>query len=128
MVLLIDDNPQVRLSRRKLLTELGYTVSAPSTERGWLYALTTAALQLIIVDYGRYTETISGADIVRVLRKPGGPREHIPIIGIATDEACAELVAAGADYVLQPSLPAGQCARVIQAALSRTRRPDLVAH
>ncbi|MBI5066982.1 MAG: response regulator [Deltaproteobacteria bacterium] len=119
MVLLIDDDPSVRDRHRRMLASLGYAVSAPTTEHGWLSAFRGSLLELIIVDYGRRAGALTGVDIVRALRQVAGPQRRVPIIGFSCRDSSAALAAAGADFVLEPTLPEEHCALVVRVAMAR---------
>ena len=128
LVLVIDDDPLVRARMTDGLARLGYEVIAPATEAECVDALEMPAPRVIVIDHWLFPETLTGADIVRILRLPGSGHEEVPIIGISSGKSSVELVDAGVDYFLEKPFSAMRCAEVIETLIDRVKDRSLASH
>jgi two-component system KDP operon response regulator KdpE len=128
VVLVIDDEPQIRRVVRHALAEIAGRVIEASTGRDGIDAAAAQRPNLIVLDLG--LPDISGADVCHEIRQ----WSTVPIIVLSarhSDQEKVALLDAGADdYVTKPFNPSELQARVRaqlrRAALTGTQPPSQV--
>lgn len=117
-ILVVDDDPQIRLLVARFLQRHGYQVTSAPDGRAMIEALAHSAIDLIVLDLmlpGR-----SGVELCRDLRATS----HVPIVMLTArseeSDRISGLEGGADDYVTKPFSPRELLAR-IRALLRRTR-------
>ncbi|MFQ5768149.1 MAG: sigma-54-dependent transcriptional regulator, partial [Acidobacteriota bacterium] len=123
-ILVVDDEPQIRLAMRRVLEREGYQVeTAADGAKGW-EAVLKGTFDVVITDV-RMPRLDGGAFLRRIRRDGGGPAV-IVVSAFGTLEQAVCLVRDGADdYLLKPFPPAALAAAV-KGALGRRASPRAV--
>jgi DNA-binding response OmpR family regulator len=104
LVLIADDDPDIRMLVRLRLERSGYSVVAANDGLEALRLATEASPDLAILDVSM--PGLSGVDVIRALRQRQSTLPVILLTGRAGDADVAEAANAGADaYVTKPFSP-----------------------
>jgi DNA-binding NtrC family response regulator len=116
-VLLVDEDRGARETFGRFLLIQGFDVLTAVTSREGLDLARTAEPDVIVLD-DRYSEGLTGRDVLRILRQENSPAVVIMISGFGTAEAGFEAARLGAiDYLTKP-LCAEELAKTIKVALA----------
>jgi two-component system KDP operon response regulator KdpE len=116
-ILVVEDDPQVRLALLRALSERDYATSSAATGMAWLEAAVQERPDLVVVDLG--LPDIHGHEVLRMLRAVSS----VPVIVSTAREDEHEIVRAldaGADDYLVKPFGASQLDARIRAVLRRT--------
>lgn len=99
-ILLVDDEPNIQMAVRPLLTSSGYEVISAITGRGALEAVERQAPDVVVLDLG--LPDMDGVDVCRAIRE----ERSVPVIVLSargSEDAKVRALDAGADdYVTKP--------------------------
>ena len=119
MILIVDDDPQVRATISRALTELGYVVREAADGWAALDVLREESLTLVILDY-----IMPGMDGAEVAREIAAVDPDLPIV-FSTGHAALRALrsAAGEDVpVLQKPFTLAELDALVKERLSERRR------
>ena len=124
VVLIVDDNPSIARSLVSLLSASGFDAQAVNSGAAALsFVSSHAAVALILLDMS--LPDMSGVDVLRTMRVPGGFPHSPPIVMFAgdDDEALRDgLIELGATDVVSKTNPGGLL-RVVAAYVRPTKSP-----
>ena len=119
-ILVIDDEPQMRLAMRRVLEKAGHVVDEAVDGAEGLRALARGRFDGIVTDVRM--PRLDGAAFLEQVRRSGASVAVIVVSAFGTVEQAVKLVRDGADdYLLKPFSPAALC-QALAGALSRRRR------
>jgi DNA-binding response OmpR family regulator len=116
-ILVVEDDPQVRLALVRALNERGYATSSAAGGMAGLEAAVQNRPDLVVIDLG--LPDVDGYEVLRMLRAVSS----VPVIVATAREEEAEIVRAldgGADDYLVKPFGAGQLEARVRAVLRRT--------
>jgi DNA-binding NarL/FixJ family response regulator len=123
-ILIVDDDPSVRVAIAMMLSDAGYITREAETGRDALRAARLSPPALVLLDVN--IPGLCGYEVCRLLREEFG--EHLPIVFVsgertATFDRVAGLLIGANDYVVKPFAEDELLARV-QALLGRRHAPS----
>jgi DNA-binding response OmpR family regulator len=116
-ILVVEDDPQVRMALVRALNERGYATSSAAGGMAGLEAAVQNRPDLVVIDLG--LPDVDGYEVLRMLRAVSS----VPVIVATAREEEAEIVRAldgGADDYLVKPFGAGQLEARVRAVLRRT--------
>ena len=118
-VLIVDDEPAIRLSLRTILTGLGFTVVEAARGEEAVALVRTAQFDVVLLDINM--PGLGGIAVCRLMRKIAPPLPIVMLTVQGTEERKVEALDAGADdYVTKPFQLRELIAR-IRSAVRRNR-------
>src|SRR5215471_7608227 len=118
-ILLIEDDPAIATTLRRVLTDEGYETTSETTGEGGLVAARQGDFDVVITDLK--LPGLSGLQLVRELH-PDHPR--LPVLMMTahgTTETAIEAIQAGAfDYILKP-FEITELLRLVKTAVTASR-------
>ena len=80
-ILLVDDNAEVRLSVKEVLTEIGYVCDAADSGKVALQKLATHSYDAILMDISM--PGMDGFEVAAAVRATVGKNQHVPIVALS---------------------------------------------
>jgi two-component system, NtrC family, nitrogen regulation response regulator NtrX len=117
-IILVDDEPDVRIILQRLLTYFaeGYELVAVDTGAAALTALAAYQVPLLITDYNM--SGMNGLVLARTVKAQSPGTKVMVTSAYATPELARDAKAAGADYYLPKPFPFDQLEAIVKAALT----------
>lgn len=117
-VLIIEDNEDIVIMLKTMLEMKGYQVSTTMELNEPLATIMNFSPDLLLMDM--LLSGADGRDICKLVKQPGGPIAHMPVIMIsAHPDARKECLAAGADYFLEKPFDMEVFFKVVENALKQ---------
>lgn len=99
-ILVVDDEPQIRILLRSMLVRAGYRVVEAGTASEAINAVAIDRPELILLDLGLPDR--DGLELVQTFKKKGGPRLIVVSAREETEQKVAALDLGADDYVTKP--------------------------
>ncbi len=122
-ILIVDDEPNLNLSLRRILQQAGYLVTSASNGKEAMHALEAGPFDLVLLDIR--LPDVSGMALLPEIRKLYAEMPVLILTGHATMDTAMDSVRHGArDYIVKPVEPAYLLHRIgeILAEKSQSRR------
>jgi two-component system KDP operon response regulator KdpE len=115
-VLVIDDDPSVRVALAELLDEAGFKVSSASNGYSGLRLASLERPRVVLLDLG--LPELSGLDVLRELRGSAETREVAVIVITGYSSRIAEARVAGADLVVEKPFDLDELLAAVHTAVN----------